>query len=232
MKRLLSLIAVVGLLLTACGSSGDNEHTGGSHNGAMPTATAGADHGAMADKPGTTTPGAGRSGMPGMRGEGTATESMSFDQMFIAAMIPHHQSATDMAKVARTNAEHPETKQLANQIISAQQEEIGRMRAWYKEWYGTDQVPEMDQKMMGSMMPDMDMCDMGMEAQDLSKVKPFDKAFIDAMIPHHESAIAMSRHALKQAKRPEIKKLAREISSSQQKEIDQMKRWRTAWYGS
>ncbi len=229
MKRLLSLIAVVGLLLTACGSSGDNEHTGGSHDGAMPAVTAGADHGAMADKPGTGTPGAGHLGMPGMGGEGTATAAMSFDQMFIAAMIPHHGSATDMAKVARTNAEHPEIKQLANQIISAQQDEIGRMRAWYKEWYGTNQVPEMDHEMMGSMMPGMDM---GMEAQDLSGAKPFDKAFIDAMIPHHESAIAMSRHALKQAKRPEIRQLAREIVSSQQKEIDQMKRWRTAWYGS
>jgi uncharacterized protein (DUF305 family) len=232
LKRLLSQLAVVGLLLTACGSSGDNEHTGGSHDGAMPAATAGADHGATAGKPGTATPGAGHSGMPGMDAEGTVTEAMSFDQMFIAAMIPHHESATDMAKVARTNAEHPETKQLANQIITTQQGEIGQMRAWYKEWYGTAQVPEMDHEMMGSMMPGMDMGDMGMEAQDLSAAKPFDKAFIDAMIPHHESAIAMSRQSLKQAKRAEIKQLAREIIASQQKEIDQMKRWRTAWYGS
>ena len=228
MKRLLSLLAVVGLLLTACGSAGDNQHTGGAHNGAMPAATAGADHGAMADKSGTATPGAGHSGMPGMGGEGTAAETMSFDQMFIAAMIPHHESATDMAKMARTNAEHPETKQLANQIISAQQEEIDQMRAWYKEWYGTDQVPEMDHE----MMPGIDMGDMGMESQDLSKAKPFDKAFIDAMIPHHEGAIAMSRRALRQAKRPEIKQLAKEIISSQQEEINQMKRWRSAWYGS
>ncbi len=110
----------------------------------------------MADKPGTATPAcrAPARMRTVLGGEGTATEAMSFDQMFIAAMIPHHESATDMAKMAQTNAQHPEIKQLANQIISAQQEEIGRMRAWYKEWYGTDQVPEMDQKMMGSMMPD------------------------------------------------------------------------------
>ncbi len=61
---------------------------------------------------------------------------------------------------------------------------------------------------------------------------PFDRAFIDAMIPHHESAIAAARVAQEQAQRPEIKELARAIIAEQQREIDQMKVWRQAWYGS
>jgi len=173
------------------------------------------------------TPGADPSGMGG---EGTATEGMSFDQMFIAGMVPHHQSAIDMAEMARTRAEHKEIGQLASDIISAQQREIGQMRTWYKQWYGTDQIPQMDEQMMGEMMPGTDM--EGMEATDLSKAEPFDKAFIDAMIPHHQSAVMMAQHALKQAKRPEIKQLAQEIIASQEQEITQMKQWRTAWYGS
>ncbi len=172
------------------------------------------------------------SNMPGMGADATTTAGMSFDQMFIAGMIPHHQSAIDMAKVAQQKAEHPEIKQLAGEIITAQQREIDQMRGWYKQWYGTDEIPEMDQEMMGRMMPGMDMHDMGMEAEDLSDAKPFDRAFIAAMIPHHESAVMMAQHALKQAKRPEIKQLAREIISAQQKEIGQMKEWRKAWYGS
>jgi len=167
-----------------------------------------------------------------MRGEETPMNDMSFDQMFIAAMIPHHQSATEMARVAEKQAEHPETKQLAAAIITAQEKEIDQMRAWYKEWYGADQIPPVDQEMMDSMTPGMDMGDMGMEAADLTNAKPFDRAFIDAMIPHHERAIAMAQTALKQADHPEIRRLAEEIISSQQKEIVQMKQWRKAWYGS
>jgi len=227
LKRLFVLTAIIGLLLAACGSANDNEQPGGGNpNSADPAATSSE----QSDMPGmaaTMTPGADPSGMGG---EGTATEGMSFDQMFIAGMVPHHQSAIDMAEMARTRAEHKEIGQLASDIISAQQREIGQMRTWYKQWYGTDQIPQMDEQMMGEMMPGTDMG--GMEATDLSKAKPFDKAFIDAMIPHHQSAVMMAQHALKQAKRPEIKQLAQEIIASQEQEITQMKQWRTAWYGS
>ncbi|MBA2362267.1 MAG: DUF305 domain-containing protein [Chloroflexia bacterium] len=227
MKRLFVLTAIIGLLLAACGSANDNEQPGGGNpNSADPAATSSE----QSDMPGmaaTMTPGADPSGMGG---ESTATDGMSFDQMFIAGMVPHHQSAIDMADMARTRAEHKEIGQLASDIISAQQREIGQMRTWYKQWYGTDQIPQMDEQMMGEMMPGTDM--EGMEATDLSKAEPFDKAFIDAMIPHHQSAVMMAQHALKQAKRPEIKQLAQEIIASQEQEITQMKQWQTAWYGS
>ena len=61
----------------------------------------------------------------------------------------------------------------------------------------------------------------------------FDQAFIDAMVPHHESAIAMAR-AAKEAglSQPELLKVADDILATQQVEIDQMKRWRTEWFGS
>jgi len=54
--------------------------------------------------------------------------------------------------------------------------------------------------------------------------------FMNAMIPHHEGAIAMAKDALQKSKRPEVKQLAQEIVTSQQKEVDQMKQWRKAWY--
>jgi uncharacterized protein (DUF305 family) len=67
-------------------------------------------------------------------------------------------------------------------------------------------------------------------AQMLKEPDPsFDVHFIDLMIPHHEGAIAMAKEALAQAKHPELKKLAENIISSQQKEIEQLKQWRKAW---
>lgn len=61
----------------------------------------------------------------------------------------------------------------------------------------------------------------------------FDRAFIDAMVPHHESAIAMAR-AAKEAglSQPELLKVANDILATQQVEIDQMKQWRKEWFGS
>lgn len=61
----------------------------------------------------------------------------------------------------------------------------------------------------------------------------FDKAFIDAMVPHHESAIAMAT-AAKEAglSQPELVEVADAILATQQLEIDQMKDWRDQWFGS
>lgn len=62
--------------------------------------------------------------------------SQPFDQRFIAAMIGHHTGAISMANDALTNAEHPEIKQLAEAIITAQEAEIAQMQQWNTEWFG------------------------------------------------------------------------------------------------
>ncbi len=48
----------------------------------------------------------------------------TYDRNFIANMIAHHQGAVDMAKLAQKNAKHQELKDMANDIISAQEGEI------------------------------------------------------------------------------------------------------------
>lgn len=50
-----------------------------------------------------------------------------------------------------------------------------------------------------------------------------DRAFTQAMVPHHESAIAMAEIAMARATVPEIKKLANDIVSAQAREIAQLK---------
>ena len=57
-----------------------------------------------------------------------------FDRAFIEAMTVHHQGAIEMAKEAQTNAGHPELKNLADDIISAQTNEINMMRDWQNQW--------------------------------------------------------------------------------------------------
>lgn len=59
-----------------------------------------------------------------------------FDLRFLNAMIPHHQGAIDMANQATEKSDRPEIKQLAQDILSSQQQEIDQMTQWRKEWYG------------------------------------------------------------------------------------------------
>ena len=55
------------------------------------------------------------------------------DVDFRSQMIPHHQSAVEMAKVALKHAKDPETKAMAQKIISDQEKEIAEMQAWLKK---------------------------------------------------------------------------------------------------
>jgi uncharacterized protein (DUF305 family) len=59
-----------------------------------------------------------------------------FDLRFINAMIPHHQGAIVMANQALQNSSRNEIKNLSQNIISSQQQEIDQMEEWRKAWYG------------------------------------------------------------------------------------------------
>lgn len=58
-----------------------------------------------------------------------------------------------------------------------------------------------------------------------------DEHFIEQMIPHHDGAIAMANLALQKAKRSEIKTLAQNIISAQEKEVTEMQSWYKSWFG-
>lgn len=55
------------------------------------------------------------------------------DVDFIKGMIPHHQGAIDMAKVVLEHGKDPETRQLAENIIKAQEAEIAMMNTWLQK---------------------------------------------------------------------------------------------------
>ncbi|HEY9597545.1 MAG TPA: DUF305 domain-containing protein, partial [Cyanophyceae cyanobacterium] len=58
-----------------------------------------------------------------------------FDLRFINAMIPHHQGAIDMAQQALEKSDRADIKELAQNIMDSQQQEINQMEQWRKDWY-------------------------------------------------------------------------------------------------
>jgi uncharacterized protein (DUF305 family) len=56
--------------------------------------------------------------------------------VFLSQMIPHHQSAIDMANLMPDRAAHQELKELGQSIILSQGDEINKMNGWLGNWYG------------------------------------------------------------------------------------------------
>jgi uncharacterized protein (DUF305 family) len=156
--------------------------------------------------------------MPGMKGRDHGSGGMASgmlmkdgeysDERFIDAMVPHHEGAVEMARVVVKNAEHPEIERLAEHIISNQEAEINELESIKREEYGTPKVPT---HMSMGQTKDMGMM---MNPQSLTNENPFDKAFIDNMIPHHRPAIGMAQVARDESNNPKIKELATGIVSA------------------
>jgi uncharacterized protein (DUF305 family) len=151
-------------------------------------------------------------GMGSMNGMDHMMDMMvSSEREFIEGMIPHHQEAVDTAKeVIARGGTTPEIKQLAEDIVFAQEAEIAQMKQWYQDWYGEEYADT------GEYMPMM---------RDLSQLsgEALDRTFLEDMIMHHMGAIMMARSVQPYIEHSEIEKLTQAIVTTQSDEIRLMR---------
>lgn len=133
------------------------------------------------------------------------------EREFIDGMIPHHQEAVDTAKeVIARGGTTPEIKQLAQNIVVAQEKEIAEMKVWYETWYKEPYKENIEYQPM---------------MRELSTLsgKELDRTFLEDMIMHHMGAIMMARSVQPYIEHQEMEKLTQAIVSSQSAEIGQMR---------
>jgi len=151
---------------------------------------------------------------------------------FLEAMVPHHESAIEMAKMAVERAESPEIKKLATAIRDAQQPEIEQMRKIHQRLFGSPLKPnEAGHEALGLSAEEAGMAGHDDAMKMLETADPFDRAFIDAMVPHHKGAVKMAQAVLSKTNDAELKALAQAIIDAQMREVTEMNAFRTKHYG-
>ncbi|RKT87485.1 Uncharacterized conserved protein, DUF305 family [Saccharopolyspora antimicrobica] len=148
--------------------------------------------------------------------------SNAADVTFAQGMIPHHEQAIEMSRLAPERAESQQVKDLAKQIEAAQGPEIATLNGWLGEW-GAGPGSSTDHSAMGH--GDMGGMMTGDEMKQLeqSKGAEFDRMFLELMIKHHEGAVTMARTELSDGQFPAAKQMAQQIIDTQQAEIDTMR---------
>lgn len=161
-------------------------------------------------------------------GPSTATDTSAdvdfneADVAFAQGMIPHHEQAVMMSKMAESHAESPEVKALAADIEAAQGPEIETMLQWLEDWGQDAPTGSMGHGDMGhgtsSEMPGM-MDDDQLRDLDRSMGGNWDRMFLTMMIQHHEGAIEMAATEQAEGQNPDAIALAEQIETSQTAEI-------------
>ncbi|MEJ7718458.1 MAG: DUF305 domain-containing protein [Thermoleophilaceae bacterium] len=164
-------------------------------------------------------------------GGGSGAAQPSPEQGFLRSMVPHHTSAVQMAELAATEARTPFVRTLAAEIRASQEREIAQMRQIHQRLFGTALEPDMG----GHMALGLSAEQAGMDHMDgemmIRGKRPFDRAFVDEMVPHHRGATRMAEAVLARTRDSELRTLAQEIISAQKREIGEMNAFREREYG-
>ena len=149
-------------------------------------------------------------------GAAAASSELALDRAFAAVMIPHHESAIEMAVIAQDRGESAFVRELAANIVKSQADEVETLTAAEARLANAG----VERGSLG--LPDH-MAGMSGDTDSLKTADRFDEAFLKLMIPHHEGAVAMSKVLLAKGQDPELKALAQAILVAQEEEISRMR---------
>ncbi|MGW2448637.1 DUF305 domain-containing protein [Streptomyces sp. NPDC001494] len=168
---------------------------------------------------------AGHGGQASPSASATAGAHNAQDVSFAQGMIPHHQQALEMAKLADGRASSARVKDLAARIEKAQDPEIRTMTGWLTAWgeqvpmAGMDHSGHSGMTGMAGMMSDDDMA-----ALKKATGADFDSRFLSLMVEHHRGAVEMAGTERTKGAYGPARTMAGDIVRAQNAEIREMER--------
>ncbi|WP_426711214.1 DUF305 domain-containing protein [Cetobacterium sp. SF1] len=141
---------------------------------------------------------------------------------FVVYMIPHHEGAIITSTGILKFTKDERVKKLAENIIQSQEKEVKLQQEILasNDLQGNDIKDFKDEmeKIMHHMMMEMPMA-----SKPLTNSKDATIAYLTNMIYHHKGAVQMAQAYLKVGKNPELINLCKDIISSQEAQIKEMK---------
>ncbi len=172
-------------------------------------------------------------GFPG-RDEPVVPGADSVDVGFAQDMTVHHQQAVEMAAWERDHSTDPVLVQLASDIETTQNSQIGRMQGWLELW-GASALP-IDGHMAWMSTPTHDhgggtavaaMPGMAgptdLAALRAASGRDLDVLWLQLMLRHHEGGAGMLQYGAQHAALPQVRNLAAQMLGSQTAESDQLR---------
>jgi uncharacterized protein (DUF305 family) len=149
------------------------------------------------------------------------------DSQFVQSMVVHHAQALKMGRLARSRAEDPKVRAMAERITDSQGAEILNLSSWlerHRLYVPTSRDLEQHMQHMrhGMTMPGM-LTPTQMDRLAAARGARFDGLFLRSMIRHHEGALEMASQVMNGGRAIVVGELAADVSAGQQAEIGRMR---------
>jgi uncharacterized protein (DUF305 family) len=154
---------------------------------------------------------------------------------FARDMSLHHSQAVEMAMLAWQKSTNENVREMAYNIATGQQAQIGIMQTWLADWHllPTGNRPRMAWMPDGTkeLLPDGRMPGMASDAE-LNQLRSlsgdaFDVLFCQLMLRHHLGGIHMISGLLALSRDKQVTELAEQMKNAQQNDVTNMRRMLT-----
>lgn len=149
--------------------------------------------------------------------------SDSIDVGFFQDMTAHHEQAVQLAQIALRNGEDPTVRIFAQEVILAQQWELGRMYQKLRDWGASTDRQETAMEWMGMPVPTSAMPGLATEEQvaglRAARGAEADALFLDLIAEHHRGGAQMAAAAAQSAGDETVRELAAVMERNQSLEI-------------
>ncbi|MFP8958988.1 DUF305 domain-containing protein [Streptomyces nanhaiensis] len=148
---------------------------------------------------------------------------------FLAAIIPHHRDAVEMARLELERGVDPRIRAHAENMIANQRHQIEQFTRWLQEWYGLTpeqalrEAPEEARKEIAAMEEESRRT--MAELREVPAGKRFDIEFVRRIIPHHNSGIIEFLEPQSRADHAHLKVAATTGIITQEAQIADFRTW-------